>query len=95
MDLSIFIKYYLDTNYNSQLSIDKIFLVKVWALLLICLRPRSMRIRPWERASSYPVILWKSRYNSVLKKILMPEEVEIAEFFDCLPTFWLQFVHLK
>ena len=30
--LSIFLKYYLDKNLYSQLSIDKIFLVKVWAL---------------------------------------------------------------
>ena len=32
-DLSIFLKYYLDKNLDSQLSIDKIFLVKVWALV--------------------------------------------------------------
>ena len=31
-DLSIFLKYYLDKEMDSQLSIDKIFLVKVWAL---------------------------------------------------------------
>ena len=31
-DLSIFLKYYLDKDLDSQLSIDKIFLVKVWAL---------------------------------------------------------------
>ena len=33
MDLSIFIKYYLDKDSDYQLSIDKIFLIKVQALL--------------------------------------------------------------
>ena len=33
--LSIFLKYYLDKNLDSQLSIDKNFLLKVWALSLI------------------------------------------------------------
>ena len=32
--LSIFLKYYLDKNLDSQLSIDKNFLLKVWALVL-------------------------------------------------------------
>ena len=32
MDLSIFIKYYLDKDSDYQLSIDKIFLIKVQAL---------------------------------------------------------------
>ena len=31
--LSIFLKYYLDKNVDSQLSIEKIILVKVWALV--------------------------------------------------------------
>ena len=33
MDLSIFIKYYLDKDSDYQLSIDKIFLIKVQALI--------------------------------------------------------------
>ena len=33
MDLSIFIKYYLDKDSDYQLSIDKIFLIKVQALV--------------------------------------------------------------
>ena len=35
MDLSIFIKYYLDKDSDYQLSIDKIFLIKVQALVSI------------------------------------------------------------
>ena len=35
MDLSIFIKYYLDKDSDYQLSIDKIFLIKVQALVNI------------------------------------------------------------
>ena len=33
MDLSIFIKYYLDKDFNYQLSIDKIYLIQVQALV--------------------------------------------------------------
>ena len=33
MELSVFVKYYSDENFESQLSIDEIFLVKVWALI--------------------------------------------------------------
>ena len=35
MDLSIFIKYYLDKHSDYQLSIDKIFFIKVQALIEI------------------------------------------------------------
>ena len=35
-DLSIFIKYYLDKDSDYQLSIDKIFLIKVQALAWAC-----------------------------------------------------------
>ena len=33
MEMSVFVKYYSYKNYKSQLSIDTIFLVKIWALL--------------------------------------------------------------
>jgi len=59
MDLSIFIKYYLDKDSDYQLSIDKIFLIKVQALAQtvdLKVQVFSLRYISLPRARARPIV---------------------------------------
>ena len=61
-DLSIFIKHYLDKNLDSQLSIGKNFLVKVWPYILV---PYFRRIFVQTNLFSWPLEMNRSSAEDV------------------------------